>query len=432
MYYLSNGVKVKCGYTNAALYNFHTGKVYLVANTIGQLIIKNQLSALPQELVDELYSEGFLTKNRADAEPSPVEVEYDLFDDKYSYRKCKLAYLEITDVCNNHCIHCYAGATRNSTGFMSLNSARNYIDQFKSLGDCDFRITGGEPFLHKDVCSIASYIHQNISPLRSHSIVSNGSFDINDAFRILEMGFELQISIYGVTEEKFCSFTNSSPAEYRKVIDNLEALSKSAYRKQIVLLFSVNAITYGDIETFKVLADAYGFRYILNRPAKVGRTVTNHELLELSPEQYAVFARSQRNPNKSFCYHLCQLFWVSIMVNGDVTPCGFFRTSEYIMGNLNNSHISEIWHTEKYEKFRSYSADNVKYCNNCEFKYLCTAGCCGETAAYTGDIFNPYVGCQIKPYENPDYLKVQENELYLVIKNAAGIFDFEKRGNCIC
>ena len=429
MYYLNSGVKVKCGYTNAAIYNFNTGKVCLVANSIGKLIINNRLFSLPQELIGVLYSEGFLTQNSADAELSPDKVKYELFDDKYSYKKCKLAYLEITDVCNNHCMHCYAGATRNSTRVMSFVSACNYIDQFQPLGGCDFRITGGEPFLHKNVCEIASYIHQNIIPLRTHSIVSNGSFNIEDALEVLKMGFELQISIYGVTEDKFCHFTNSSPAEYRKVINNLDILSRSLYKNKVVLLFSVNAISYDDIETFKGLADAYGFRYILNRPAKVGRTVSNHAQLALSPEQYTAFARSQRNPNKSFCYHLCQLFWVSIMVNGDVTPCGFFRTSEYVMGNLNNSSISEIWHTEKFKKFRNYSARDVKGCNECEFKYLCTAGCCGETAAYTGDMLNPYVGCVLKPYENPDYLRVQENELYIVTKNAAGLFDFEKRGD---
>ena len=427
MYYLTKGIKLKSGYANVALYNFITGKVCLVSKHIGNLIINNQLSSLSSEIIAKLYAEGYLTQDPQLAELAPLTVEYELFDDKDSHKKCRLAYLEITDLCNNQCIHCYAEANYNSARFMPYSSVCSYVNQFKNWGDCDFRITGGEPFLHKDVCNIASYIQKNITPIRTHSIVSNGSFDLNDALKILELGFELQISIYGVTEEKFCLFTKSSPASYYKVLKNLEYLSKSIYKNQIVLLFSVNSITYDDIDAFKKLADTFGFRYILNRPAKVGRTVCNHSKLELTPEQYKTFSRSQRNPNKSFCYHLCQLFWVSIMVNGDVTPCGFFRSAEYIMGNLNDTDISDIWENEKYKRFRNYSADDVKACKDCEFKYLCTAGCCGETAAYTGDMFNPYVGCQIKPYEHPNYLKIEDNELYLVIKNAAGFFDFEKR-----
>jgi radical SAM protein with 4Fe4S-binding SPASM domain len=212
---------------------------------------------------------------------------------------------------------------------------------------------------------------------------------------------------------------------------NLERIAKSEYKDQVILLFSVNALTYNDIDTFKAMAERLGLRYMLNRPATVGRATENWSVLRLSAEDLAAFSKSQRPKTPFYCYHLCQLHWTSIMVNGDVTPCGFLRSDEYVLGNLKEQSLGDIWHCEKYDSFRGMCAHDVSECRECEFKFVCTAGCCGETVSFSGNILNPYSGCQLKPYENKDYLKINDDELFLVSKNAAGIFDFIKRGDFI-
>ena len=423
-YYLTKNCKLQRGYSNTAIYNFNTKKVYLLNHKNGDILFRG--APLPQGLADKLYSEGILTAASTEKENSPFTFEYDLFDDKYSFEKCKLAYLEVTDVCNYHCIHCYANTKKTANSFMSKEEVAFYIDQIRPLGPCDIRITGGEPFLNKEIRSIIGIVRDRISPLTKHSIVSNGSFDICDALFALSKGFELQISIYGVNRGKFCSFTNASSAAYDRVIDNLNQLAKSEYRDQVLLLFSVNALTFDDIGTFTNLAQSMGFRYILNRPASVGRAVENWEKLRLPLDKLVAFSKSQRAKHPFYCHHLCQLHWISIMTNGDVTPCGFLRDKKYVFGNLKCDSFSSIWHSQTYDSFRCLNANNVEKCKECEFKYVCTAGCCGETAAYTGNILNPFSGCQIRPYSNPAYLFISDEQIYYIIKNAAGLFEFEE------
>ena len=423
-YSLAKNCKIQCGYGNTAIYNFNTGKVYLLSKKSSEDIIHGE--TLPATLTGNLFEEGILTEESSFAETSPFVFEYNLFDDKYSFEKCKLVYLEVTDVCNYHCVHCYANTQRNANSFMSSEDVTCYLEQIRHFGDCDIRITGGEPFLNKDIRQIIGVVDRNISPLTKHSIVTNGSFCMDDAIFALRKGFEIQISIYGVNAEKFCSFTGASSASYERVMDNLKKLSESPYREQILLLFSVNALTYDDIDTFVSMADSLGLRYILNRPASVGRAVENWERLRLPLEKLTAFSKSQRPKQPFFCYHLCQLHWISIMTNGDVTPCGFFRDQKYVLGNLKRNSFEQIWRSRGYDEFRWLNANDVEKCKDCEFKFLCTAGCCGETAAYTGNIRNPFSGCQIRPYMNPAYLDISDEQLYRVIKNAAGLFDFEE------
>lgn len=416
------------GFVNAAIYNFTNKNVYLINKQIASHILSDNFSALPITIINNMLSESILTTDYNDVESEPSIFQYDLFDDKYTYNKCKLAYLEITDVCNFSCIHCYADIKKDSTHFMTLQDASYYVKQLSSQEPCDIRITGGEPFLNNRVCEIADLVSVTISPMTKHSIVSNGSFKIEQALHILSKGFELQISIYGVDCSKFCKFTKSTPDEYKKVLKNLERISKTKYKEQIVLLFSVNAFTYKDIDTFKTMAQKLGFRYIFNRPASVGRAVQNWNSLKLNKDDLVDFSKLQKPHTPFYCYHLCQLHWTSIMVNGDIIPCGFLRSREHIIGNLKNTTFADIWNCDKYNAFRKLCAHDVDQCQNCEFIFVCTAGCCGETASYSGNILNSYSGCQLQPYKNKQYLNINDDELFLVNKNAAGIFEFIKWG----
>ena len=422
--YLAQNCKLQRGYSNTAIYNFNTKEVYLINHKSGDALVQG--SPLPHTLVEKLKLKDILTTRRTEQEHSPFVFDYNLFDDKYSFEKCKLAYLEVTDVCNYHCMHCYANVQRLADSYMSKDDVAYYIDQIRSLGPCDIRITGGEPFLNKNIRSIIEIVDGRILPVTQHSIVSNGSFNISDALFALSKGFEIQISIYGVNREKFCAFSNASATAYDKVIENLKQLSESKYREQIRLLFSVNALTFDDINAFIALANSLRFRYILNRPASVGRAVENWEMLRLPLDKLTKFAKSQRAKQPFYCYHLCQLHWISIMVNGDVTPCGFLRNRKYVLGNLKIDSFDSIWHSCAYNAFRALTANDVTKCKDCEFKYICTAGCCGETAAYTGNILNPFSHCQIRPYENLDYLSITDDQIYHIIKNAAGLFEFEE------
>lgn len=67
----------------------------------------------------------------------------------------------------------------------------------------------------------------------------------------------------------------------------------------------------------------------------------------------------------------CQNPWrlLDIQPNGDVNFCVDFP--DYIIGNINEHSLSEIWNNDKSEKFRTYlKKQSLPICNRCGAKYM--------------------------------------------------------------
>lgn len=58
--------------------------------------------------------------------------------------------LEISNPCNERCLHCYRTGDETRRGFLSLRQAQSAIEQAAVLGATDVTITGGEALLNPD------------------------------------------------------------------------------------------------------------------------------------------------------------------------------------------------------------------------------------------------------------------------------------------
>lgn len=426
VFFLKKNIKLILGYRNTAIYDLSYNKVYLVSKSIGDKLshfeTQNEINDV---LKRKFLTLGLGTLNFSDSEMMPLQFEYEQFDDCYLGNQCKLLYIEVTDKCNLNCIHCYAEIERKGQSFLSVEQFNNIILQVSTGHPCDIRLTGGEPFLNKNITDFIDVIHTKIKPSMKHSIVTNGTFNINQAIFALKMGFELQISIYGMTFDTFNKFTNSSKTVWNLVMSNLKKLSNAENKENILLCFAVNKLTYNEIDEFERFANKMGFRYILNRPASTGRAVKNWGALQLPLKEHCDFSKKTKASKLRLCYHMCQLHMAVVCVNGDVIPCSFLRKSKFIYGNIFNSTLENIWKSNGFMYFRALTPFLVDKCNKCEFMYVCTAGCCGEAEGLTNNILSCYPWCQIKPFEN-DYLSVTDFEMFEVDKLAAGTFEFHR------
>lgn len=411
------------GYVNACLYDFNNKKIYLISKKCGKELLDGA-SELEENFLSKLVKLQLITDGRDVTDESPEEFSYNLFDDANSYEKCKLIYLEISGYCNFSCLHCYASMTKSTTEYMCYDDAKKILNSIINLGTCDIRLTGGEPFLNPDINEIMTLIAQSITPNHRHSIATNGSFSLQQAKFAIDMGYEIQVSIYGMKLYSFLKFTNAKKQAYFDLFQKLKQLGNTVYAQNITLAMAVNEITYQEIDELIAFAETNGFNYVLNRAASSGKATENWGDIELNERDRHDLAKRQRKAIPSFCYHLCQLFWTSIRVNGDVQPCPYIREKKYTFGNLYHNKFTEIWGSEQYNKFRKLTASDVHFCCDCEFIYVCTAGCCAEALGHFHDITAVYPWCEVKPYENKDYLLIKDNEVYMVEKLSAGVFDF--------
>lgn len=62
--------------------------------------------------------------------------------------------------------------------------------------------------------------------------------------------------------------------------------------------------------------------------------------------------------------------------NGNIYPCDFYCTDEWLLGNINDTHLSQIANSEKAIQFIKESLSVKDECKNCKFYPLCRGGGC--------------------------------------------------------
>ncbi|PZF71764.1 radical SAM protein [Taibaiella soli] len=68
-----------------------------------------------------------------------------------------IAFIEITNLCNLKCKHCYANSQYRRKNEMSTSMIFQLLDEFGEMGVLQVFLTGGEIFTHKDAVEIINY-----------------------------------------------------------------------------------------------------------------------------------------------------------------------------------------------------------------------------------------------------------------------------------
>ena len=64
-----------------------------------------------------------------------------------------------------------------------------------------------------------------------------------------------------------------------------------------------------------------------------------------------------------------------IEANGDIYPCDFFVTKDWLLGNIKDTDFSAIFKSDKSRKFIEKSFEKPDKCNKCRWNVICRNGC---------------------------------------------------------
>ena len=81
-------------------------------------------------------------------------------------------YCEIISRCNRRCPYCYNEKNLNSFSELSVNDIRKLTRELKDCGNYHITLSGGEPFLKKDLYEILEMLEEECMEV---SIISNGT-----------------------------------------------------------------------------------------------------------------------------------------------------------------------------------------------------------------------------------------------------------------
>lgn len=351
---------------------------------------------------------------------SPDYVEQ-IFNQKQD--NLNFVFIEINRKCNLGCIHCYL--SQNDKGaHLTYDRFDEIINIIKDKQPIDIRIIGGEPSLVEDLCGMCKRA-MGIQPKSHHTLLTNGSMSEESLRGIMETGINIQISVYGMTYRTFETFSHGKKKDFDRVFENLEILSKE-YLNKVKLVFINSSVTKNELDHFIKFATEKGFSYSYGNVVSIGRAKINQNLLgnveEINQERMTCSVKPKYEQKLS--NRICDLDRLCICANGDITPCHYFQIHDtnYTMGNIFNSSLDDILWSKKFNDFRSHTVDDVKTCNKCIFRYLCSAGCCGETYAVKGDILEKYTHCCLDKCLSD----VEEDTVYRIVKYCPGLFYKDK------
>ena len=159
---------------------FKVKGITIIANRNNGMVIG--LDREGEEVVDLLKSNLIEISSLSDNQKELYKVleENDFL--KSCYKEIKgidSVYLHVNSACNLHCLGCYSYVeNRNTRNELSFDEWKCVIDDLSLLGVKNIVISGGEPFLRKDLREICKYIKETVNG--SLEVISNGTMNISD------------------------------------------------------------------------------------------------------------------------------------------------------------------------------------------------------------------------------------------------------------
>lgn len=347
------------------------------------------------------------------------KASFNLFKSILNNYKGKISYPNhltyiITNSCNCKCVMCNVHKIEKK-GELNLEQIKNIFSQLKFLDSV--RITGGEPFLRKDLEEVIETISKEVNPvvflLSSNGILSEKTFQVMDK-ATLSNRVNLEISLDSIGPEH--DRIRGVPNAYKKVIKTLEMLTELGGRKNFSFNVSQVIINEKGFKTF------FDLKEILE-PMKVdvypviaynaGTALYSGKKIKTNPSDEYIYSKSFKLKLRKFIkqlirnefgkdkkiiniikiYYLLGLYnrilknvnepnpkcvalnnHLRLNPNGDIPVC---MHNSYTIGNLKKDKFSDLWFSEKTQKHRDW----VAKCPGC------WVGCeISVNGIYTGDI----------------------------------------------
>lgn len=297
-------------------------------------------------------------------------------------RRPLIAVFSMTHYCNFYCPMCPFGDA-DKEGQMKLARARDLTtEQWKSIFDkvskyCVWSIIeGGEPTSRPDFMELVRHLHSLKMPI---TLITNCSLlhtiDLDELKKYIQF---ITCSIDSVFEESYCKVRGVTPQMYRRVMDNLQLLTKYEVRhyfNSVITKYNTQEFidqTYFD-RAKELGANAVSFTFVEDRsdvdysllPDKQTMANVSESILDymgkhdspqvmIPPEYFQQIIEHGRG-----VFDECGV-WKSIFVNGNGTvmvPCWKFSSPENTYSLLEKS-VDEIWSAPHW--------DIARTCHDCE------------------------------------------------------------------
>ena len=282
--------------------------------------------------------------------------------------------VEPANFCQLHCPECPVGKRENaSKKVLTITDFKRLLEQVKGTVHTMQFFFQGEPLLNKDLPQMIQLAHE----AGLFTIVSTNALAVTPllAKQLMQSGLNrIIVSIDGLSEESYGAYRVGG--SLHKAMEGLIALRQAKD--------TTGSRTHIELQMLRLRSNENEWSTISQRYRKMGAdslTLKTAQLYDyqhghpLMPtnEKYSRYIK-----RKDGLYHLkrkpgrsCHRLWTGcvITVNGDVLPCCYDKTGQYSFGNIFTSSLSDIYHSDKANRFRKSilrKRSSLSICSNCE------------------------------------------------------------------
>jgi radical SAM protein with 4Fe4S-binding SPASM domain len=299
------------------------------------------------------------------------------------------AGIEISDRCNEVCVHCYQEQGRK--GEMTTAELQRVMDELASMGVLLLTFSGGEATLRKDFLELVAYARRKGFAVR---IFTNGLTMTRELARSLgELAVQtVEISLYSVHASTH-DFVTGVPGSFDKTVAGVRHLIEAGV--SVTLKTPLMTMNEGEVSDYAAFAASLGAAHAFD----VGDLMPR-EGGSRAPEAFQVPARRRaelrralsgatqlrraRLRDESPCTAAASLH---IEANGELRPC---TSLEVGLGNVLTDGVAAAHASnERALAIRKLTWANIHGCRECDLRSYCSR-CYASALAQTGDALAPY------------------------------------------
>ena len=277
------------------------------------------------------------------------------------YEAPPVLQIEPTNHCNADCICCPTSRSSRKRGYMDFDLFRRIINEASEIGvNAIFLFLHGEPMLHPQIVEMIRYIK---SKRLAYHMATNGIlFDATKIRGILSSGTDnadhISFSMMGATKQVHEKIVRK--ANYDDVVKNLKMLVDMREEMRVngpVIEAIFYAMPENKHEEGKFLRKWQGTIDHVRMSGDISQSFSEYKR-----------SNSQLTTRTKTCLNLWQkmtIFW-----NGDVTLCCQDVDGDYVLGNLKEKTINEIWSNRTLLTIKTLHKkkqfDKIPLCHRCD------------------------------------------------------------------
>jgi len=366
-----------------------------VETVVGELLSQRFVEVeATNEITADLLSTGetpVVQVNGQDARSPSEDDDWTPLGDFYMrYGLPSELHIDLTDGCNEKCVHCYL--PHGGTHYIDKGISFKVLKEFREAQGLTVLVSGGECMLHKDFAEIlrfAKSLDLNIIVLSNLTLCDDKMIAL---LKEIDPQF-VNVSLYAVTESVHDSITQM-PGSCRKTKAAIGALQAAGVHIRIATPFMRE--NKGCVEELKeyaaarhvhLVADSEIFGQIDHSCANQSHALSMQDLEMLLSSHKDVFGKGRIESERCLCdAKVCDIGEgrLNLDAEGKYYPCDGFHGA--IIGDAQKDSLWDVWTGEALNKLRALKNRDFGNCATCADRAWCKV-CPMRNYNETGNMF---------------------------------------------